>query len=93
MSRRLFRTNTSHRRGATVVRSDDGVVEFALAAVDGVLFVKRVRHVQGTARVSQSALFRDSTSFARWCDADAARFDYPLVHVQLKRRGSDLLGG
>jgi hypothetical protein len=69
------------------------MVEFALAAVDGGLFVERVRHLQGTARVIQSALFPDSTSFVRWCDADSARFDYPLVHVQLKRRGSDLLGG
>jgi hypothetical protein len=38
-----------------------------------------------------STLFRDESSFTRWCEADSTRFDYPLVYVNLKREGEALL--
>jgi hypothetical protein len=44
----------------------------------------------GSARVVHSAVFTKSESFLRWCDADSVRFDYPLVHVNLRRDGDAL---
>lgn len=36
-------------------------------------------------------IFADHDSFSRWCDAEATRFDYPLIHNRLKRDGNVLL--
>lgn len=79
-----------HSAGGPTLRSDDGVIEFTLApTLDGV-YVERVQLRAGSGRVAQSVLFTDQTSFKRWCDADAVRFDYPMVHVNLKRSAGEL---
>jgi len=82
----------AHKRRGTTLRSDDGVIEFTLAATKSGLFVERVELRQGSARVVHSTLFSDGQSFNRWCDADAVRFDYPVIYVDLKRNGDALLG-
>ena len=46
---------------------------------------------RGRGRITFSAIFTDDRSFERWCDADSVRFEYPLVHVILKRHGNSLL--
>lgn len=83
-----------HRRNRPLqrLRSDDGLVEYALHDVAGKLAVERVQARQGVSRVEQVTLFSDLGSFVRWCDADALRFDYPLVHTHLKRHGAAILG-
>jgi hypothetical protein len=82
----------AHSSPAEVVRSEDGTVAFTLSrAPIGGVFVERVQLRQGKGRVVHAAIFIDHTSFERWCDADPVRFDYPLVHVNLKRHGTTLL--
>jgi hypothetical protein len=75
-----------------VLRSDDGLIEFRLAPAQQGVLVERVRKRPGTARTVQVAVFTDDRSFNRWCDADALRFDYPLIYVSLKRSGHALFG-
>lgn len=72
---------------AISVCSDDGVVEFHLSPCEAGLFVERIEQHRHRARVVQFTVFRSITAFDRWCDADAVRFDYPVVYVSLKRNG------
>ena len=81
----------THSPACRTVRSEDGTVAFTLLRAPMGVFVERVQLRQGKGRVVQSTLFRDGSSFERWCDADSVRFDYPLVHVNLKRHGTTLL--
>lgn len=81
-----------HKPAAIRVASDDGVLEYHLSGCTAGLFVERIEQRAAKARVSQSAIFKDTTAFERWCDADVARFDYPLVYVNLRRNGDRVLG-
>jgi len=74
-----------------IVRSEDGAVAFTLSRAPMGVFVERVQLRQGRGRVIHAAIFTDGTSFERWCDADSVRFDYPLVHINVKRHGNSLL--
>jgi hypothetical protein len=75
-----------------VVRSDDGVVSYRLEPTRFGLCVQRERrHAQGHARLIQTAVFKDSACFVRWCEADSVRFDYPIVFSAIKRKGGALL--
>jgi hypothetical protein len=84
-------TAPSHSSEPTTVRSDDGIVAFTLYRARLGVFVERVQLRQGKGRVVHSIIFTDDRSFERWCDADSVRFEYPLVHVNLKRHGNTLL--
>jgi hypothetical protein len=81
----------SHNSEPRKVRSDDGIVAFTLYRARVGVFVERVQLRQGKGRVVHSIIFTDDSSFERWCDADSVRFEYPLVHVSLKRHGNTLL--
>ena len=81
---------STRRPQARRVSSDDGSVSFTLARMPGGVLVERVQFHRGTARVVQTMLFADDESFQRWCDADALRFDHPLLHMSLRRDGNDL---
>jgi hypothetical protein len=73
------------------MRSDDGVLEYRLTPCNGGLFVERVEQRDSQARIVQSTIFADATAFDRWCDADAVRFDYPMLYVSLKRNADRVL--
>lgn len=90
MKRFMPRPILSRSPRGTTLRSDDGVIAFTLAATKHGLFVERVRLRPGVVRIVQSTLFTDGRSFNRWCDADAVRFEYPVVYVNLKRNGDAL---
>lgn len=79
------------RPGVESVCSDDGALEFRLSSCEAGLFVERVEHRSQRARVVQSAIFNSARAFERWCDADAVRFDYPVLYVTLKRNASRVL--
>jgi hypothetical protein len=64
---------------------------FTLARTAKGVFVERVQLREGRGRVAQSVIFMDDSSFERWCNADPVRFEYPLVHANLKRHGNTLL--
>ena len=81
-----FRSSTSE-----TLRSEDGAVAFTLSRVANGVFVARMQLWPGVGSVTHSIVFQDDSSFERWCNADPVRFQYPLVHVSLKRHGSTLL--
>lgn len=45
---------------------------------------------EGQAKVEQSSVFPDKTSFAKWCDAALVRHAEPLLQESLKRCVDDL---
>ena len=90
MKHRQPNPSSPRRVGSRTLRSDDGVVVLMLRRVPAGLFVERTQLRSGGARAIQSAVFADNESFQRWCDADAARLDYPSVYVNLKRDGDAL---
>jgi len=77
---------------SAVLRSDDGIVEFRLSSIERGVYVERLQKRPGTARTILATVFTEDSSFSRWCDADAMRFDYPLIYVALKRNGHALFG-
>lgn len=83
--------SSSRDPASKTVRSEDGAIAFTLWRARTGVFVERVQHRRGRGVVVHSTMFTDGSSFERWCDADAVRFDYPLVHLTLKRHGSTLL--
>ena len=65
---------------------------YRLRSTKAGLWVQRERRqLDSRARLVQSAVFEDATAFTRWCDADTARFDYPVVFTSLQREGQFLL--
>lgn len=87
----MLRTPCSPEPGAIIVRSDDGAVRYVLRPTPLGLLVERHRWRKGVARTALAAVFSDATHFARWCEADSTRFDYPVLHHQLRRHGDSLL--
>jgi hypothetical protein len=77
---------------SAVLRSDDGIIEFRLSSIESGVYVERLQKHPGTARTILATVFTEDSSFSRWCDADAMRFDYPLIYVALKRNGHALFG-
>lgn len=90
MKRSPLRLSSARRLRGETLRSEDGVIQFTLAAATHGVFVERSQLRADAARVIQSMLFSDDASFNRWCDADATRFDYPVLYVKLKHDGDAL---
>lgn len=78
------------RPDALTLRSTDGVLTVAIRWTTGGLFVERVLQRPKAARVVQSTVFDTAESFHRWCGADEARFDHPLLYSQLTREAGEL---
>jgi hypothetical protein len=77
-----------------VLRSEDGRLFYWLRATRAGLWVQRDRRRQDSrARLVQSHMFCTDAAFARWCNADTVRFDYPIIFVKLQREGRALLKG
>ena len=54
------------------------------------VFVERAYIHPSSALVVMDVYFDDAAQFGDWCNADPARFEYPLLFLSLKRHGSDL---
>jgi hypothetical protein len=79
---------------SVVVKSSDGAVSIRLRPTRTGLLVERRRlQPSGGARLTQTVVFHAAADFERWCDADALRFDYPIVSSLLRQQGLALLGG
>lgn len=76
--------------GGCGAASADGVIRFTLSRRPSGLHVERVQVRPGPARVVQSMTFGDEASFTSWCDADALRFNYPLIYSHVRRDGQAL---
>ena len=76
--------------GAITLRSGDGAVTVSIQWTSGGVFVQRCLRRRGAAHVIQAARFGSAQAFHRWCEADAVRFDDPLLSARLVRHGDDL---
>lgn len=87
-------TSADADKDGIVLRSEDGRLFYWLRATHAGLWVQRDRRRQDSrARLVQSHTFCTDAAFARWCDADTVRFDYPIIFVKLQREGRALLKG
>lgn len=81
-----------NRTGAQLLASSDGTLEFAIHEVpSGLMIEKRLWRPSGL-RTAQTLLFRDAAGFDRWCEMEPVRFEDPLLHVELRRQGHEVLG-
>ncbi len=70
--------------------SEDGQVRVQVQGTATGIFVERSHVHHATALVVVNMHFDDAHRFGKWCDADPARFVYPMLFLSLKRHGSDL---
>lgn len=72
------------------LRSEDGVLAMHVEPADSGVFLEMTYTHPSTAVIVMAMLFDDPERFGAWCDADAARFAYPMLFHCLKRDGSAL---
>lgn len=84
---------TTTRDGALLLRTEDGGVAFVLRSATSGLTVERTQRRPLGACLVQTLLFTSHESFARWCEADAVRFDEPVLYDRLRREGDVLIDG
>lgn len=70
--------------------SEDGVVHLRVQATETGIFVERAFVHPSSALVVMDVHFDDAAQFGTWCNADPARFEYPMLFLSLKRHGCDL---
>jgi hypothetical protein len=75
------------------VRSGDGALVVTVQRTSHGMFVERVTQHPGMSRVVQAVVFGTADQFRRWCDADRARFDYPLLFASLARHADAMFSG
>ncbi len=84
--------STADVDGGIVIKSDDGNVCFRLRPTRSGLWVQRDRRREEShARLVHSVVFASIDGFARWCESDSVRFDYPIVFSTVRREGGALL--
>lgn len=79
--------------GASLLRAEDGAVMFILRSCAAGLLIERTQRRPLGACLVQTLLFSDHDGFKRWCEADAIRFDEPVLYDRLRREGHARLGG
>lgn len=67
-----------------------GELRFRLQRHQGGLYVEREEHPRRGRPCVQSFRFSDARDFERWCADDPVRFEYPLLHIDLKRDAAEL---
>jgi hypothetical protein len=63
---------------------------FRLHAVGRSVCVERRVVSRAQLELTQYAVFEDDAQFLQWCDADAIKLSYPLLHHCLRQAGSEL---
>jgi hypothetical protein len=71
-------------------QSQHGHLQFFLQRIAGGLYVEREETPRHGIRSHLAVCFVDWISFERWCDDDAVRFEYPVLHQRVKRDGQAL---
>ena len=69
--------------------SEDGAVSFRVEATPAGLCIERMQRRPLGTQFMQVFVFDDASSFKRWCDTDPIRFQFPLLHGQVRRQGDD----
>jgi hypothetical protein len=63
---------------------------FRLHALGQFVCVERRTAKDSQREAAQYAIFKQDTQFLQWCDDDAIRLSFPLLHQCVRRAGSDL---
>jgi hypothetical protein len=79
------RTTSDPRCRLLQAHGPRGELRFWLQHHHGGLYVEREEIPLRGLHCVQSMHFRDVRQFEQWCDRDPARFEYPLLHLALKR--------
>jgi hypothetical protein len=75
---------------AATMRSDDGMVSFAVRHTGARLFIERThRNRMGTMAV-QCLLISGREEFEHWCELEPTRFEHPVLFVRLWRYGDEV---
>lgn len=80
----------ANRPDARNSRSTDGALAVTMRWTACGLFVERVVQRPKAARIVQATVFDTPGAFRRWCDADPARFEHPLLYLKLTRDAGQL---
>ena len=78
------------RQGAHTLRSGDGVLTVTLQRSANGIYVQRIVQRACAGRATQASVLQDRASLRRWCDADSARFESPLIHAGMLRAAAEL---
>lgn len=89
MHRRGRRPKLQSGKGGWRAGSPDGRIAFTLNACGTALYAEREHVEPSMGRQIQAVVFADESAFDRWCQADEARFAYPLVCDRVRRRGHE----
>ena len=63
---------------------------FRLHALGQLVCVERRTAKDSQREAAQYAIFKHNVQFLEWCDGDAIRLSYPLLHQCVRRAGCDL---
>ena len=77
-------------RSECEILSPDRRLRVTLRLCAGGIYLERCHALELGGRIVQGLLFVDEAEFLCWCDADDARFDYPLMCSNVRRAGSEL---
>jgi hypothetical protein len=67
-----------------------GQMQFFLQRIAGGLYVEREEAPSHGTRIQLAMCFADRISFEHWCNDDAMRFEYPVLHQRIQRDAETL---
>lgn len=79
--------------GEVILASKDNSVAFSLRGTAVGLLIKRTQQRTVGARLVQTMVFADPTTFERWCASEPIRFDDPVLYDKLRRDCHEALSG
>jgi hypothetical protein len=91
MHSKATRCRSASIPGRWTSRSPDGRISFQLRRCKRGLYAERLHAKAEIGRLIQAIVFQDEAAFTRWCDADSAKFAYPLIFKNLRRAGCEIL--
>jgi hypothetical protein len=81
---------SSDPRSEWAVCSPDDRLRVSLRLCAGGIYMERSHELGTAGRIVQGLMFLDESEFLGWCDADDARFNYPLMCSNVRRAGREL---
>ena len=85
--------NTGIDSSEMILASKNNSITFSLRATAIGLLIVRTQGQPVGARLIQTMVFADPTTFERWYASEPIRFDDPVLYDQLRREGHGALGG
>lgn len=85
--------NMDNKPGEMILASRDNSIAFSLRGTAVGLLIERTQRRTVGARLVQTMMFADPTTFERWCASEPIRFDDPVLYDQLRRDCHEALSG